>query len=373
MPGHVVRISSCPTSRAAGSRVRAACTSRRSSLTTRAKLEAGHRTSVARAIVARAATRAAIGASGREEGLRDVALAGVGHDDDDPLARWTPGARRPAAPPTARRRRRCPRAGRRACAHVHAVWIASSSETAITSSSSSRLSTGGTKPAPMPWMRCGPGAPAREHRRAARLDRHDPQLRVALAQVLADARDRAARADAGDEHVDARRRARARSPGRCVRRWASGLAGLVNWSGRNTSSSLRHRARRLDRLAHPAQRLGDLHARAVQAQQALALAAHALRQRQHQLVALRRAHERQRDARCCRSSPRRSSCGPARSCPSASAASIIATPMRSLTLPPGLNDSSLANSSHAAVGRRRALRACAAARPAACPRQALQC
>ena len=31
--------------------------------------------------------------------------------------------------------------------------------------------------------------------------------------------------------------------------------------------------------------------------------------------------------------------------PSASAASIIATPMRSLTLPPGLNASSLANSS----------------------------
>src|SRR3954447_13340647 len=31
--------------------------------------------------------------------------------------------------------------------------------------------------------------------------------------------------------------------------------------------------------------------------------------------------------------------------PSASAASIIATPMRSLTLPPGLNDSTLANSS----------------------------
>jgi hypothetical protein len=31
--------------------------------------------------------------------------------------------------------------------------------------------------------------------------------------------------------------------------------------------------------------------------------------------------------------------------PSASAASIIAIPMRSLTLPPGLNDSTLANSS----------------------------
>ena len=39
--------------------------------------------------------------------------------------------------------------------------------------------------------------------------------------------------------------------------------------------------------------------------------------------------------------------------PSASAASIIATPMRSLTEPPGLNISSLANSSARASGSRR--------------------
>ena len=35
-------------------------------------------------------------------------------------------------------------------AQLQAVWIASSSDTVTTSSSSSRLSTGGTKPAPMP-------------------------------------------------------------------------------------------------------------------------------------------------------------------------------------------------------------------------------
>ena len=40
-----------------------------------------------------------------------------------------------------------------------AVSIASSSSTAITSSSSRRSSTGGTKPAPMPWILCGPGRP----------------------------------------------------------------------------------------------------------------------------------------------------------------------------------------------------------------------
>jgi hypothetical protein len=39
--------------------------------------------------------------------------------------------------------------------------------------------------------------------------------------------------------------------------------------------------------------------------------------------------------------------------PSASAASIIATPMRSLTEPPGLNISSFANSDADASGRRR--------------------
>ena len=44
-------------------------------------------------------------------------------------------------------------------AQRHAVSIASSSSTAMTSSISSRLSTAGTKPAPMPWILCGPGGP----------------------------------------------------------------------------------------------------------------------------------------------------------------------------------------------------------------------
>jgi hypothetical protein len=46
----------------------------------------------------------------------------------------------------------------------------------------------------------------------------------------------------------------------------------------------------------PPERLGDLDARAVQAQQALALAAHALGQREDEVVALGRADERERDA-----------------------------------------------------------------------------
>ena len=84
--------------------------------------------------------------------------------------------------------------------------------------------------------------------------------------------------------------------GPVVRRWTSGLAGLENWSGRNTSGSPAIVARGRHRLAHPAQRLGDVHTRAVQPQQALALAAHPLREREHELIALRGAHERERDA-----------------------------------------------------------------------------
>ncbi len=127
----------------------------------------------ARAEGAQAARR---GPLRREEGLRDVALAGVGHDHDDALAlRSGRAATCSAAHSAAPQEMPASTPARRA--HAQAVWIASSSETAMTSSISSRLSTGGTKPAPIPWMRCGPGtarprAPAsraaRRRRRAAR-------------------------------------------------------------------------------------------------------------------------------------------------------------------------------------------------------------
>ena len=44
-------------------------------------------------------------------------------------------------------------------AQRQAVPIASSSLTATISSISSVFSTAGTNPAPIPWMRCGPGRP----------------------------------------------------------------------------------------------------------------------------------------------------------------------------------------------------------------------
>ena len=56
-----------------------------------------------------------------------------------------------------------------------AVSSASSSSTAIDLvDAATRSSTGGTKPAPMPWILCGPGPPARQHRRRGGLDGDDP-------------------------------------------------------------------------------------------------------------------------------------------------------------------------------------------------------
>ena len=209
----------------------------------------------------------------------------------------TPGGRRPAARPTAPLRRRSRRAARRVGRSSRRSGSRPRRRPAMTSSSSSRLSTGGTKPAPMPWMRCGPGGPpestaeprgstATTRRRGLTCSRRYSPTPVIVPPVPTPATSTSTRPSS------------ARSiSGPVVRRWASGLAGLENWSGRNTSALARHRARGRDRLAHAAERLGDVHARAVQPQQALALAAHPLRQREHQLVALGGAHERERDAR----------------------------------------------------------------------------
>ena len=54
----------------------------------------------------------------------------------------------------------------------------------------------------MPWILCGPGAPPERTGEAGRLDRDDQRLGAALLQHLADAGDRAAGADAGDEGAD---------------------------------------------------------------------------------------------------------------------------------------------------------------------------
>ena len=114
-----------------------------------------------------------------EEDARQVALAGVGQDGDDELALRLrlPGdlhrggdgraAEMPQVMPSSLWSRR-------------AISIASSLETVTISSTSDRSSTSGLKPAPMPWILCGPGLGGSPLRIAVstgecdRLDRHRP-------------------------------------------------------------------------------------------------------------------------------------------------------------------------------------------------------
>ena len=278
-------------------------------------------------------------------------------------ARRSPAARRrsacPAPPgraaisqraPTARRRTRSRTARPRGARPARAVSIASSSATGMISSSTSRLSTGGTKPAPMPWILCGPGG--------------RPDSTAELAGSTATTRSSGLRSFRNSPtpvivppvptpatKTSTRPSSASRSPGR------SCAGGPRGWPGWRTGRAGRRRARAAiaraacDRLVHAAHRLGDLHLRAVEAQQALALAAHALRQRED---AGRSPSPRRRTparCRCCRWSPRRSWCGPARSGPSRSAASIIATPMRSLTAAARVERSRACRTARTPVGR----------------------
>jgi hypothetical protein len=78
----------------------------------------------------------------------------------------------------------------------------------MTSSYTSVSRISGTKLAPMPWILCGPGWPPLRIGDSAGLDGDDLHAGLALLEHLADAGDRAAGADAGDEDVDLRRRCR---------------------------------------------------------------------------------------------------------------------------------------------------------------------
>ena len=140
-----------------------------------------------------------------------------------------------------------------------------------------------------------PGPAARDHGGRRGLHGDEAAARVALLEEATGAGERAAGADAGHQAVDllVHRRPDLRARRAVVRLRVGGVGELV---GKPDLAVARQRARRRDGLVHPAQRLGHLHLGAVQAQQALALAAHALRQREDQVVALGRADERQRDA-----------------------------------------------------------------------------
>ena len=158
----------------------------------------------------------------------------------------------------------------------------------------SRFRTSGTKPAPMPWMRCGParlpestaepaGSTATMCSFGLRSLRYSPTP-VIVPPVPTPATNTSTSPSSASHSS---------GPGRApMRLWVGGIGELV---GQEDVVARRHLLGRLDGLVHAAERLGDLEARAVERQQALALAAHALRQRQHQVVALGGTDERQRD------------------------------------------------------------------------------
>merc|ERR1719378_1194322 len=69
-------------------------------------------------------------------------------------------------------------------ASSRAVEHASSSETWMISSIMLRSALPGTKPAPMPWILCGPWCLAAEHRAAHRLERDELAVRLERLDVL---------------------------------------------------------------------------------------------------------------------------------------------------------------------------------------------
>lgn len=121
------------------------------------------------------------------------------------------------------------------------------------------------------------GSATAENRRSSRLDGDDLHRRVVLLEDAADAGDRAAGTDTGDEHVDlAVERSDDLGPRRPDVR--IGVRRVLELPG-HPRVRLGGRSLRLsDSLVHPAHRLDDLDRRAVELQEDFALARHPLRQ-----------------------------------------------------------------------------------------------
>src|SRR4051812_3851189 len=230
-PGHVARISLRPTPRAAGSRSRAAATSRLTSLTTRATVPSP---SMRRSLRT-------------EERHRDVALSGVGEHRDDPLAARLGTPRELACRPHVRPARDAAEDAldaREVERSVDRVLVAHGDDLVEQVAVEHRRDEAGADPidAMRPW--CA----AREHRGAAGRARDDPARGVALLEPLAGPGDRPARPDAGDERVDAVERLQDLGPRRAAVRLG---VGRVLELARHPDVVVRgHPARLLDGLVH---------------------------------------------------------------------------------------------------------------------------
>ena len=164
------------------------------------------------------------------------------------------------------------------------------------SSSTDRSSTAGTKPAPMPWILCGPGSPPESTGEDFGSTATTCSCGLRSLSLSPRPGDRAAGAHAGHQHVDL---AVGVAPdllggGAPVDLGVGGVGELVG--DEEVGAVAGHARCGLHRLVHAAHRLGDLHLGAVEPQERLALAAHALRQGERELVALGRADEGERDA-----------------------------------------------------------------------------
>ena len=186
--------------------------------------------------------------------------------------------------------------------------------------------------------RCRPSPRGRRRRSAPR---------AMLLEVAPDAGDRAARADGDHDRVDLP--AVGLLPdlraGRLVVRLGIGhvrvLVGLEA-AGDLLGEAVGDRVVGLGRVVVDRGRR-DHDLGAVGAEGGDLLLAHLVRHHEDAAVALLRRRRSQARRRCCRRSARRS-CRPGRSFPSRSAASIIASPIRSLFEPPGFRNSSFASS-----------------------------
>src|SRR6478736_5226558 len=144
------------------------------------------------------------------------------------------------------------------------------------------------------------GLAAVEDRRLGRLDAHDLHAGLALLEHLADARDRAAGADARDEDVDAAVGVRPDLlGGGAAVDLRVGLVGEL--AGEDRARALRDDlVRAVDGALHALGRRGEDQLGAVRAEQRAALLRHGLRHGEHDVVAAGRADERERDARVAR-------------------------------------------------------------------------
>jgi hypothetical protein len=152
------------------------------------------------------------------------------------------------------------------------------------------------KPAPIPWIGCTPGGPPDSTGLAAGLDRDRAEARLALLEHLRDARDRAARADAGDQRVDASVGVGPDLLGRgpAVHLGVGEIAELLRHVGVRDLVADLHRL--LDRGGHALRGIGQHELRAERAQHRAPLRAHRLGHGQDDVVALHGRHERERDA-----------------------------------------------------------------------------